>query len=81
MKKNTNQKMKKLISTFLYIFLFAMFAMPLKAQPISGESAPFVFNTQSMPTVSVSPWVVVCVFLLAFTIFAYRYLKNKYTLS
>lgn len=69
--------MRKLILFLFCVSLFVLFSMPGMAQQLSGESAPFVFDTQGVPAVPVSPWVVIIVMLLAVAMVVYRFVKQK----
>lgn len=72
-------RMKKMILSIVCITMFALFTTPAisQNQPLTGESAPFEFYTQSTPAVPVSPLVVVIVMLLSASVVVYRLVKQK----
>lgn len=69
--------MKKFNRFLTCAIIFVLISEQLMAQQLSGESAPFVFDTQGVPAVPVSPWVVIIVMLLAVAMVVYRFVKQK----
>lgn len=72
--------MKKIIS-FLGVALFILLSIPTLAQQLTGESDLFVFDTQSIPAVPLSPWVVIVAMLFIAGMVVFRFFMQKRGIS
>ena len=62
---------------YIMVIMVMLFMGSAMAQQLTGESAPFVFNTQETQAVPLSPLSLVLTVLLVASYMLYRFLKQK----